>query len=125
MEKVKPNKKKPQKTQKLSFGQALKNNVIYSYIIFLLLLQIRNTTTTQGQKSKKSDGQKIIKNRKQGIPSSSISKIDESYNTDKAGDILNKEYDSVENKLDNKPYHQELQSDHSLMSNTIKVRKNN
>ena len=125
MEKVKPNKKKPQKAQKLSFGQALKNNVIYSYIIFLLLLQIRNTTTTQGQKSKKSDGQKIIKNRKQGIPSSSISKIDESYNTDKAGDILNKEYDSVENKLDNKPYHQELQSDHSLMSNTIKVRKNN
>ena len=125
MEKVKPNKKKPQKTQKLSFGQALKNNVIYSYIICLLLLQIRNTTATQGQKSKKSDGQKIIKNRKQGIPSSSISKIDESYNTDKAGDILNKEYDSVENKLDNKPYHQELQSDHSLMSNTIKVRKNN
>ena len=38
MEKVKPNKKKSQKTQKLSFGQALKNNVIYSYIIFLLSL---------------------------------------------------------------------------------------
>lgn len=123
MEKVKPNKKKSQKTQKLSFGQALKNNVIYFYIIFLLSLQIRNNATTQGQKSKKNDGQKI-KNRKQGIPSSSISKIDESYNTDKAGDILNKEYDSVENKLDNKPYHQELQSDHSLMSNTYKVRKN-
>ncbi len=123
MEKVKPNKKKSQKTQKLSFGQALKNNVIYFYIIFLLSLQIRNNATTQGQKSKKTDGQKI-KNRKQGIPSSSISKIDESYNTDKAGDILNKEYDSVENKLDNKPYHQELQSDHSLMSNTYKVRKN-
>ena len=119
MEKVKPNKKKSQKTQKLSFGQALKNNVIYFYIIFLLSLQIRNNATTQGQKSKKTDGQKI-KNRKQGIPSSSISKIDESYNTDKAGDILNKEYDSV----DNKPYHQELQSDHSLMSNTYKVRKN-
>ena len=123
MEKVKPNKKKSQKTQKLSFGQALKNNVIYFYIIFLLSLQIRNNATTQGQKSKKTDGQKI-KNRKQGIPSSSISKIDESYNTDKAGDILNKEYDSVENKIDNKPYHQELQSDHSLMSNTYKVRKN-
>ena len=123
MEKVKPNKKKSQKTQKLSFGQALKNNVIYFYIIFLLSLQIRNNATTQGQKSKKTDGQKI-KNRKQGIPSSSISKIDESYNTDKAGDILNKEYDSVENKLDNKPYHQELQSDHSVMSNTYKVRKN-
>ena len=123
MEKVKPNKKKSQKTQKLSFGQALKNNVIYFYIIFLLSLQIRNNATAQGQKSKKTDGQKI-KNRKQGIPSSSISKIDESYNTDKAGDILNKEYDSVENKLDNKPYHQELQSDHSLMSNTYKVRKN-
>ena len=123
MEKVKPNKKKSQKTQKLSFGQALKNNVIYFYIIFLLSLQIRNNATTQGQKSKKTDGQKI-KNRKQGIPSSSISKIDESYNTDKAGDILNKEYDSVENKLDNKPYHQELQSEHSLMSNTYKVRKN-
>ena len=38
MEKVKPNKKKSQKTQKLSFGQALKNNVIYFYFIFLLSL---------------------------------------------------------------------------------------
>ena len=38
MEKVKPNKKKSQKTQKLSFGQALKNNVIYFYTIFLLSL---------------------------------------------------------------------------------------
>jgi len=48
--------------------------------------------------------------------------MNESYNTDKAGDILTKEYDSVNNKIDNKSYIQDIQSENSSISNINKVR---
>ena len=48
--------------------------------------------------------------------------MNESYNTDKAGDILTKEYDSVNNKIDNKSYIQDIPSENSSISNINKVR---
>ena len=121
MDKVNLKRKLNKKEPKLSFGLALKNNVFQNFNPkFILLLQIRNNTNTQGQRTKKLDTQK----QKHKVPSISISKIDESYNTDKASDIFNKEMEPVINKLDNnKSYYQEKSnlSENSFLNNTNKV----
>ena len=57
------------------------------------------------------------------MTSVSISKIDESYNTDKASDLLPKEYEPVINKIDNKSNFQDIPSENSSISNVNKVRK--
>lgn len=57
------------------------------------------------------------------MTSVSISKIDESYNTDKASDLLLKEYEPVINKIDNKSNFQDIHSENSSISNVNKVRK--
>ena len=92
------------------------------YIIFYLnciIIQIGNNINPQTQRNKKND---IQKQKAKGT--SSITKINESYNADKAGDIITKEYDPSNNKIDNKNYFQEIQSDNSSISNINKVRIN-
>jgi hypothetical protein len=101
MEKPKTKKKRIQKDQKLSFGLALQNN-------------IRNNTTIQNQRNKKTEIQKP----KQKITSVSISKIDESYNTDKASDILSKEYEPVITKIESRSPNQDIPSENSFTINT-------
>jgi hypothetical protein len=103
MEKAKTKKKRIQKDQKLSFGLALKNN-------------IGNNNNVQLTRNKKTDIQK----QKPKKSSVSISKINESYNADKAGDTLPKENETMNSKADNKSYYQENPSEISSLSNTNK-----
>ena len=55
---------------------------------------------------------------------SSITKINESYNAYKTWDIITKEYDPSNNKINDKNYFQDIQSDNSSISNFNKVRIN-
>ena len=90
------------------------------YLIFYLnriLIQIGNTTNSEIKRNKKNN---IKKQKTKDTPL--LSKMNESYNTDKAGDILTKEYDSVNNKIDNKSYIQDIPSENSSISNINKVR---
>ena len=90
------------------------------YIIFYLnyiIIYIGNNINPQTQRNKKND---IQKQKAKGT--SSITKINESYNADKAGDIITKEYDPSNNKIDNKSYIQDIPSENSSISNINKVR---
>ena len=118
MEKPKTKKKRIQKDQKLSFGLALKNNV-FNLIYNLFKTQIGNNNNVQLTRNKKTDIQK----QKPKKSSVSISKINESYNADKAGDTLPKENETMNSKADNKSYYQENPSEISSLSNTNKVSK--
>ena len=91
------------------------------YIIFYLnyiIIQIGNNINPQTQRNKKND---IQKQKAKGT--SSITKINESYNADKAGDTLPKENETMNSKADNKSYYQENPSEISSISNTNKVSK--
>ena len=58
------------------------------------------------------------------MTSVSISKIDESYNTDKANDILIKDYEPVINKIETRSPNQDIPSENSFTNNTNRVRNN-
>ena len=55
------------------------------------------------------------------MTSVSISKIDESYNTDKASDILSKEYEPVITKIESRSPNQDIPSENSFTINTNRV----
>ena len=97
--------KKIQPEQKLSFGSALKQNVIiYS---FNLNEQFKNTNAAQ--KSKRSGTSKKKKKKKHNNQGAQISKIDESYNADKFLENFN----NKENINERKGNLQDIPSDSS------------
>ena len=61
--------------------------------------------------------------KKTYVPSITISKIDESYNTDKAPDTLTSKDDFGEYKNEKKNYLQDIPSEDSAMYESGKVRK--
>ena len=61
------------------------------------------------------------KSRKNHVPPI-VSKIDESYNTDKAPDTLTSKDDLVDNKSDRKAYLQDIPSENTSRYDTNKVR---
>ena len=97
--------KKIQTEQKLSFGSALKQNVIiYS---FNLNEQFKNTNAAQ--KSKRSGTSKGSASKKHNNQGAQISKIDESYNADKFLENFN----NKENINERKGNLQDIPSDSS------------
>ena len=97
--------KKNQPEQKLSFGSALKQNVIiYS---FNINEQFKNTNAVQ--KSKRSGASKGSASKKHNNQGVQISKIDETYNADKAPENLN----NKENINERKGNLQDIPSDSS------------
>ena len=105
MNNVKGRNKKIQPEQKLSFGSALKQNVIiYS---FNLNEQFKNTNAAQ--KSKRSGASKGSASKKHNNQGVQISRIDESYNVDKVPENLNNKEDINERK----GYLQDIPSDTS------------
>jgi hypothetical protein len=81
---------------------------------------MRNNTNAQTQRNKKS----VLQKPKQAMTSVSISKIDESYNTDKANDILIKDYEPVINKIETRSPNQDIPSENSFTNNTNRVSNN-
>ena len=62
--------------------------------------------------------------KKTYVPSITISKIDESYNTDKAPDTLTSKDDFGEYKNEKKNYLQDIPSENASVYTSTKVRKN-
>ena len=121
MEKSRSKKRKAHQEPKLSFGSALKKNVkINLIIISFYLIQFKNGNPA-GQKTKNMDATKA-KSRKPYAPSIVVSKLDESYNTDKAPDTITSKED-LEYKSDKKGYLQDIPSEDSAMYESGKVRK--
>ena len=122
MDRSKNKRKKGHQEPKLSFGSALKKNVkIMLIIIFILHIQFRNTNPSN-QKSKNIDPAKS-KPRKPYAPSITVSKIDESYNTDKAPDTLTSKEDFGDYRGERKGYLQDIPSEDSSLYDSTKVRK--
>lgn len=114
--------RKVQQEPKLSFGSALKQNVrIFLIIITIFKVQFKNTNSA-GKKSKKSGSSKGSGNKKQNYQTIPVSKIDESYNTDKGPDILNSKEDINEFKGERKGYLQDIPSEDSSVFNSKKVK---
>ena len=121
MNKPKGRNKKIQPEQKLSFGSALKQNVIIIISNFPFLeIQFKNTGSV-GKKPKKSEKTRSA-NKKSNIQTIPISKIDESYNTDKSPDILNGRDESNDYKNDRRGYLQDIQSESSSFLNSARVK---
>ena len=73
------------------------------------------------KKNKKSSVGKINGQKKTNAPSISISKIDESYNADKAPDTFVAKEEVNEIKIDNKTYLQDIPSENSSGERSNKV----
>ena len=73
------------------------------------------------KKNKKSSVGKINGQKKTNAPSISISKIDESYNADKAPDTFVAKEEVNEIKIDNKTYLQDIPSENSSGQTSNKV----
>jgi len=74
-----------------------------------------------GQKPKKSSINKINGQKKASAPSISISKIDESYNADRAPDTINGREEFNDYKSENKGYLQDIPSENSSVQTSHKV----
>ena len=123
MDKSKSKKKQVHTNGKLSFGSALKQNV--NLILFnahFLIIQFKNTGSA-GKKPKKGKVSKSVKtaNKKPNIQTIPISKIDESYNTDKGPELLNGKDDFNDYKNDRRGVLQDIQSESSSLYNSTKV----
>jgi len=108
MDKSKGRKKQVQPNGKLSFGSALKQNF--------------KNTSSAGKKPKKGKVSKSVKtaNKKPNIQTIPISKIDESYNTDKGPDLLNGRDEFNDYKNDRRGVLQDIQSESSSLYNSTK-----
>ena len=123
MDKSKGRKKQVQPNGKLSFGSALKQNVtLFLFNIQFLTIQFKNTSSA-GKKPKKGKVSKSVKtaNKKPNIQTIPISKIDESYNTDKGPDLLNGRDEFNDYKNDRRGVLQDIQSESSSLYNSTKV----
>ena len=123
MDKSKSRNKKVQPSGKLSFGSALKQNVkIILFNIQYLLIQFKNTSSA-GKKPKKGKAAKSVKtvSKKPNIQTIPISKIDESYNTDKGPELLNGRDEFNDYKNDRRGVLQDIQSESSSLYNSTKV----
>ena len=123
MDKSKSKKKQVQPNGKLSFGSALKQNVtLFLFNIHFLIIQFKNTSSA-GKKTKKGKVSKSVKtaNKKPNIQTIPISKIDESYNTDKGPDLLNGKDEFNDYKNDRRGVLQDIQSESSSLYNSTKV----
>ncbi len=88
-----------------------------------LIIQFKNTGSA-GKKPRKGKASKSVKtaNKKPNIQTIPISKIDESYNTDKAPDLLNGRDEFNDYKNDRKGVLQDIQSESSSLYNSTKVK---
>ena len=116
-------KRKVQPEGKLSFGSALKQNVIKIIFNFPNLLTQFKNTGSAGKKPKKTEKNRSA-SKKSNIQTIPVSKIDESYNTDKSPDILNGRDESNDYKNDRKGYLQDIPSESSSMYNSTRVKIN-
>jgi hypothetical protein len=106
MDRSKGKKSKLRQEPKLSFGSALKQNF--------------KQTSSSAKKQKKAGGNKINGQKKANAPSISISKIDESYNADRAPDTINGREEFNDYKSDNKGYLQDIPSESSSVQTSNK-----
>ena len=79
-----------------------------------------NQSSSTTQKPKKTTTNKVNAPKKTN-PSISISKIDESYNADRAPDTINGKEEITDYKLDNKGYLQDIPSENSSVQTSNKV----
>ena len=123
MDKSKSKNKQVQPSGKLSFGSALKQNVnLILFNVQFLIIQFKNTGSA-GKKPKKGKVSKSVKtaNKKPNIQTIPISKIDESYNTDKGPELLNGRDEFNDYKNDRRGVLQDIQSESSSLYNSTKV----
>ena len=120
MDKTKDKKKKIHHQHKLSFGSALKQNVRIIIINDFYDEQL-SQSASQGKKLKKSSMNKINGQKKVNAPSISVSKIDESYNADRAPDTFNGKEDFNDNNIENKGYLQDIPSENSSVQTSNRV----
>ncbi len=87
-----------------------------------LIIQFKNTGSVS-KKPKKGKASKSVKtaNKKPNIQTIPISKIDESYNTDKAPDLLNGRDEFNDYKNERKGVLQDIESESSSRNNSTKV----